>query len=192
MAIIEFLLRHYYLLFIVFVLFSMLKPRKDEQQGKGRPGRPPSSMPPFGQGPGRTLARRGDAPRQAAPQGEARRAAGDSGTDRPAHAERPAAAERPEPADDGRWSELSGRSWAEEERRAAGAMPAEGSRPAAPARPRPAAAAGSDHARQRPLGAAPEAPFSGDRPVPSAEDARRGLMWAEVLGPPRARRPHRR
>lgn len=209
MALIEFLLRNYYLIFIAIFVFSMLKPRK-QNQGNGQPGKQPGSMPPFGQGPGRTLARRGDTPHSQRPQTDPR-GGGDPNAGRPATAqtlsptaeagrnshrslENTPASERDSRSGDhqerGRWEEqVSPPIRTPEVTDASGQL----TRPYEPVRPAPRApVSASLPTASRGLGELPTSDSDGDVPRASAEEVRRGLMWAEVLGAPRSRKPYQR
>ncbi|UUZ85507.1 hypothetical protein LJK88_19470 [Paenibacillus sp. P26] len=159
MPIIDFVLKHWYLVVILYiVLSSILRSVRPAQSGRGStaPGRPAKGMPPFGGGgmgwPGRSaeprMSKASPSPRREAPSAKPS----------------PSPAMKAAPTAESVQTAAAGHG--HEERLKVSAQPSE--------RSKPAAGAGTSPGLLNP------------------EDASRGVLWAEILGPPRAKRPYRR
>ncbi|WP_248926662.1 hypothetical protein [Paenibacillus hamazuiensis] len=162
MNLIELLFKHWYLLFIAYIVYTMIRAKRQAASG-GEPKPPRGAMPPFGGG---APLGRPAKPAAAKPPAQSGRAAGPAAA--PGTAARPAAS-APAPA-------------------AATAEPRGAAMPPVPA----------SAPERRPPAAAPKTRGSeaGEALPPLlAEDgsAKRqllqGVLWAEVLGPPRAKKP---
>ncbi|MEK8129662.1 hypothetical protein WMW72_17285 [Paenibacillus filicis] len=176
MRLIEFLLNNWVFVAIAFfVLSSLLKKgggRTGNAQRPNSPGGRPNSMPPFGGG-GMGWPSKGEPP-------AARRAS----------AEAEPAPGRPVRSSGQEYQSPSGsRETSVYDRMDEPAGPSAAAVPITPRYAREGVQASSRPASDAPAGSAsPSSPLGSLRP----EDVARGVIWAEILGPPRAKRPYRR
>lgn len=172
MQLIQFLLHNWFIVVLVLVVYQQLVAwRKRAVRAREADRRSGASLAPR---------------RPAAAPGRGPRPAGATRAERPAPGQPPARG-----------------GFAASQRRPAAAAPAAGPGPlpgaaAAPERAPAAAAGASAPRRERPaataaaLDAPPAAVAAPALAAPSAEQLRQGVLWAEILGPPRAKKPFQR
>ncbi|MBB6675578.1 hypothetical protein [Cohnella nanjingensis] len=180
------------ILVVLGILFSLLRRSPLEKpQRPGQPARPAGRMPDFGGGGFPRPPQRPQQAKRLAEEGEAERPAA---TREPYDSERPPAAEMPLAGPSGFPAPDATRG-ATSDAYGSGAGPsadgATGERYDAYAAPvRPKAARTSSRAGEGALRGAGGA--AGSESALTRDDLARAVMWAEILGPPRSRKPHRR